>query len=34
MFMKNDYPILEFDDNRDAKINPTPLWTNNLKVTR
>ena len=23
MLMKNDYPILEFDDNRDAKINPT-----------
>ena len=23
MFMANDYPILEFDDNRDAKINPT-----------
>ncbi len=22
MMMKNDYPILEFDDNRDAKINP------------
>lgn len=22
MFRKNDYPILEFDDNRDAKINP------------
>ena len=25
MFMKNDYPILEFDDNRDAKINPM-MW--------
>lgn len=23
MFIRNDYPILEFDDNRDAKINPT-----------
>ena len=22
MFTRNDYPILEFDDNRDAKINP------------
>ncbi len=22
MMIKNDYPILEFDDNRDAKINP------------
>ncbi len=22
MFIKNDYPILEFDDSRDAKINP------------
>lgn len=25
MFMKNDYPISEFDDNRDAKINPV-MW--------
>ena len=25
MFIRNDYPILEFDDNRDAKINPT-IW--------
>ena len=25
MFRKNDYPILEFDDNRDAKINPV-MW--------
>lgn len=23
MFTKHDYPILEFDDNKDAKINPT-----------
>lgn len=23
MFIRNEYPILEFDDNRDAKINPT-----------
>lgn len=25
MLLKNDYPILEFDDNRDAKINPE-IW--------
>lgn len=25
MLLKNDYPILEFDDNRDAKINPM-MW--------
>ena len=25
MFLRNDYPILEFDDNRDAKINPE-IW--------
>lgn len=25
MMMKNDYPILEFDDNRDAKINESYL---------
>ena len=25
MFSENDYPILEFDDNRDAKINPE-IW--------
>lgn len=25
MFSRKDYPILEFDDNRDAKINPE-IW--------
>ncbi len=25
MMMKNDYPILEFDDNRDVKINESYL---------
>ena len=25
MMTKNKYPILEFDDNQDAKINPTML---------
>ena len=38
MFMRNDYPILEFDDNKDAKINPSayvdkPFGYNKMVIT-
>lgn len=38
MFTKNNYPILEFDDNQEAKLNPThfagkPFDTNKLIIT-
>ena len=26
MFFKNDFPILEFDDNKVAKLNPSALF--------
>ncbi len=35
MFIRNDYPILEFDDNRDAKKSILRLGlTRNSNVTR
>lgn len=38
MFMRNDYPILEFDDNENAKINPStyvdkPFRYNKMVIT-
>lgn len=34
MYMKNNYPILEFDDNRDAKINPTTWVDRKFECSR
>lgn len=34
MFIRNDYPILEFDDNRDAKSILRLGLTRNSNVTR
>lgn len=34
MYMKKNYPILEFDDNKDAKINPTTWVDRKFECSR
>ncbi len=34
MLSKNDFPVLEFDDNPTAKLNPINLAYGNLRQTK
>ena len=33
MILENKYPIFEFDDNKEAKLNPTSFVDQSLKQT-